>query len=316
METVAVLMSTYNGQEFLSEQIDSILGQVGVKTEIYIRDDGSKDKTTEIIREYMKKYSNIHAYFGKNMGVFKSFEWLVRKSPIDYKYYAFSDQDDIWLENKLSVAIKKIKEKETEKPILYFCNQTCVNSEGTFLYKKLPDEFIQSNIITTILDNQYSGCTMVFNKALLELDKETYNEIPQRIRTLYDSWLITIAQIAGTLIYDPEPYINYRRHGNNETTDVISYDQGIKRTLSKIKYQIKNLKMYRFYKNDTKRRCVYILSKFVDCLNDYDKKNLEFLSKYNDDMSHWIRTVFHNPLKKHFGKAAIATWVKLVIGMY
>ena len=317
METVAVLMSTYNGEAFLKEQLDSILSQININVELYIRDDGSQDKTPIILKEYMRNHSNVHVYFGKNMGVFKSFEWLVRKSPLNYDYYAFSDQDDIWLKEKLSVAITKIqKNAEKNTPILYFCNQSCVNEKGEFLYKKLPDDFIQPNIITTILDNQYSGCTMVFNKALLELDKVTYNEIPHRIRTLYDSWLITIAQITGILIYDSEPYIKYRRHGNNETTDVISYDQGLSRTLSKIRYQIKNLKKYSFYKNDTKRRCIYILTKFDEYLSDEDRLNLTFLSEYNDDFSHWIRTVFHNPLKKHFGKAAIATWVKLVIGMY
>ena len=310
-------MSTYNGQKYLKEQIDSILGQVGVNVELYIRDDGSKDRTVDVIKEYKKQYSNIHVYYGSNMGVIKSFEWLIRKSPLKYDYYAFSDQDDIQLDNKLSIAIKnKKKIEKKDLSILYFSNQICVDENGMYLYKRLPDEFIQPNIITTILDNQYSGCTMVFNKALLEIVKTTYEEIPHRIRTLYDSWILTVAQITGLLIYDSDSYIKYRRHGKNETADVISYHQGIIKSISKFKYQIRNLKKYRFYKNNTKRRCDYILTKFYDLLDKKDKKNIEYLSKYNDNLMSWLKTVFDNPLKDYFGKTALATWVKLVIGMY
>ena len=100
-------MSTYNGERYLREQIDSILQQIDVEIELIIRDDGSNDGTVQIIEEYASKYPCISYYCGDNVGVGKSFMELLKNAPTA-DYYAFSDQDDVWLKDKLIRAVKAI----------------------------------------------------------------------------------------------------------------------------------------------------------------------------------------------------------------
>ena len=88
---VAVIMSTYNGERFIREQLDSILNQTYKNIEVVVRDDGSKDKTVEIVKEYMEKYSNIVLYQGENLGFIKSFFELLNLAEADY--YSYADQD-------------------------------------------------------------------------------------------------------------------------------------------------------------------------------------------------------------------------------
>ena len=111
MKSIQVLMSTYNGEKYLREQIDSIMMQdcekKGVaKLCLLVRDDGSEDRTTEILAEYARRYpEQISWYQGKNKGVIQSFFDLIKRSDDGVDYYAFADQDDYWLENKLRVGI-------------------------------------------------------------------------------------------------------------------------------------------------------------------------------------------------------------------
>ena len=131
MYKVAVLMSTYNGEKYLREQIDSILAQEGVDVTLYIRDDGSSDSTIEIINEYLTKTNRIKFYIGENIGVGNSFMQLVYDCPEDYDYYAFSDQDDIWLTEKMQVAVDSLK--EYSNPFLYCSNQILVDKNGKII---------------------------------------------------------------------------------------------------------------------------------------------------------------------------------------
>lgn len=89
-------MSTYNGENYLKEQLDSIFNQKEVEINLFIRDDGSMDNTVDIVKEYMVKYPNkINLIEGNNIGFANSFYYLVKINP-KYEYYALSDQDDIW----------------------------------------------------------------------------------------------------------------------------------------------------------------------------------------------------------------------------
>lgn len=130
--SVAVLLSSYNGSKFIERQVQSILNQKDVKVTLFIRDDGSKDeKTLEILEEY-KKIENIVLVQEQNVGLAVSFMNLVYMAKDSFDYYCFADQDDIWLEEKLIEAIKKIKDYDT--PVLYVSNQTLVDSNEKFLY--------------------------------------------------------------------------------------------------------------------------------------------------------------------------------------
>ena len=111
MKTVTVLVSTYNGQKYLSKQLDSLISQVGVDMKIIVRDDGSSDGTRQILRNYAQTYSNIQLLFEDNCGAEESFNKLCQYSLQQdlTDYYAFCDQDDVWDNDKLSIAIQSLE---------------------------------------------------------------------------------------------------------------------------------------------------------------------------------------------------------------
>ena len=107
MEKVDILLATYNGEKYLSEQIDSILSQSFKEFRLLISDDCSTDNTRKILEKYASKDNRIKIYFQKqNLGVIKNFEFLLKK--VENKYYMFSDQDDIWKEKKIEKSLKVI----------------------------------------------------------------------------------------------------------------------------------------------------------------------------------------------------------------
>ena len=120
MKTVYVMLSSYNGEKYIAEQIDSILHQTGVSVTLAIRDDGSSDGTGEILRRYASENENVKVAFGENVGYAKSFFELIKTSPEGFDYYALSDQDDVWTEDKLKstcvwLSLRKVKHKVTGK---------------------------------------------------------------------------------------------------------------------------------------------------------------------------------------------------------
>ena len=110
MEKVQILMSTYYGEKYLREQLDSIIKQTYPLINILIRDDGSSDGTLSILKEYAGKYDHVTYYEGENIGVIQSFLQLLKESDANVNYYAFADQDDVWLPEKIVRAVEKLEE--------------------------------------------------------------------------------------------------------------------------------------------------------------------------------------------------------------
>lgn len=218
METINVLMSCYNGEKFLDEQIASILNQKTTrKIELYIRDDGSKDNTKGILEKYAD-YENIHINLAPNVGVVKSFfDLLTYCEPADY--YAFADQDDIWFEDKLEKAMDAItKEGANNTPILYCSNFYNWNSDTD---EATPCRNINEpvSIVKTIVSGDSGfGFTQVMNHEMRKLVLR-YNETYPTMKVwTHDMWCHTLAVCFGKLIYDHSYTANYRRHGNNVST--------------------------------------------------------------------------------------------------
>ena len=129
---INVLLSTYNGELYIAEQLDSLLRQTVIDNmKIIIRDDGSTDSTLKIIEEYKSKNSNIIFYRGENLKPAKSF-WHLLQNCDEADYFAFCDQDDVWDEDKLEVAINQLKEHD-DVPALYFSDARVVDSELNLL---------------------------------------------------------------------------------------------------------------------------------------------------------------------------------------
>lgn len=208
MEKVQVLLSTYNGEKYIKEQIESILNQKEVEVSLLIRDDGSTDKTIEIIQNLTSKNKNITFYKGENLGPARSFMDLLNKSE-EVNYYAFADQDDVWKPKKIISAINMLKEKE-DKPSLYISALEIVDENLNFVgIKKVNGNFTFEG---EIIRNFATGCTQVLNKKLRDIIKN-YN--PSYI-IMHDSWITRVCYaIGGNVVIDENTYIKYRQHSNN-----------------------------------------------------------------------------------------------------
>lgn len=212
MKSVLVMMSSYNGEKYIEEQIDSILNQKGVIVNILVRDDGSTDSTPDILERY-KKQGRLDYYIGDNIGWRASFMDLVVNCP-ESDYYAFSDQDDHWKENKLFVGIEYLEAKSSG-PKLYMSNVIYwKNGEEKGL--SMPLE-IRKDLYYTSLFCDAFGCTMVFNKEIMDIVKAN----PPKIVVAHDVWFYELAAILGALYYDGYSYIQYRQHENNQ----LGYDK-------------------------------------------------------------------------------------------
>lgn len=269
MYSIAVLLSAYNGTKYIKEQINSILEQNDCDITLIIRNDGSTDETIKILDEY-KDNKKIIIYDEPNIGLAKSFMRLISLAKLDYDYYCFADQDDVWLKDKLISGIKMIENKN--KPTLYSSNQTLVDQDLNLIsirYDKAPNidykQIISNNLI--------SGCTFIWNKELQKLLTDI-NRLPSDElldKRIHDVFVASVASVCGEVIFDMNSYILYRQHSSNVV--------GVRKN-SRIKSFIKKFR-------DPKLRCgrsrlaYELFNKFNDVINDDEIRNeLDILGNY------------------------------------
>jgi len=213
---VLVLLSTYNGEKYLEEQLDSLYRQKGIRLHILIRDDGSTDSTVKKINEYATSNNNTTVLIEKNIGCALSFNRLVEYAyavmPI-YDYYAFCDQDDVWDDDKLFYAVNYL-ERYTEKPIrLYTSAYRVVDENLNFKYIqrfKYKHTLGESLIMINTL-----GCTQLFSRELLKQSLKRINVKESCAIGMpnHDGWLYLVAVVNNAHIhYDSQPHIYYRQH--------------------------------------------------------------------------------------------------------
>lgn len=202
---VAILMSTYNGEKYIEEQIESILAQTYSNIKLYVRDDGSKDNTCAILRKY-KNENKIILLEGKNKGFIDSFFSLLKESE-NADYYAWCDQDDIWLPDKLTRAVKILEKNKSDRPILYFSDYDYYDNNMNFQKHGL-DHKRGPSFANSLMDCISLGFNSVFNHKArtMMLDK-----IPKHCCG-HDWWTYMICAAFGNVIYD-RGYISvkYRR---------------------------------------------------------------------------------------------------------
>lgn len=209
MDKVTVLMSTYNGEKYLNEQINSLLNQIEVKIRILVRDDGSTDNTKKILEKFSEE-GLLDWYEGENLKPAYSFLDLVKNAP-ESDYYAFCDQDDYWMENKLSRAINMMKKYNDEEPIFYFSKAQIVDENlNPVKYNNYPKK--PYSLGGAIIRNNVTGCTVVFNKKMLEI-LNLYK--PDNI-AMHDQWSYLVCKaVNGNIIFDKDSFIKYRQHSTN-----------------------------------------------------------------------------------------------------
>ena len=205
-------MSTYNGEKYLREQIDSILNQDYPEISLLIRDDGSTDGTVDILKEYAQKYRDIDYY----LGVQNSFFDLMKRADKRAYYYAFADQDDVWLPGKIKRAIELLEredeKKDKRKPLLYGGRVTYASENLEYTKEMIFHNRKDPGLGNALVENIFIGCTEVFNKELLQL---VILHIP-KCEILHDWWLYLSASCFGSVIYDQNSYLFYRQHLNNQ----------------------------------------------------------------------------------------------------
>ncbi len=207
---IQILLSTYNGERYLRDQLDSFLALENFKdVKVLIRDDGSTDGTLAILHEYQEKFG-FEVIEGENLGLNASMYELLRHRDRCCEYYSFSDQDDVWLPDKLTRAIDALQKLDTSSPLLYVaCSHLTdedLNIQGhTFIPKR------KLTFYNAMIQNVCPGHAQVCNAALVNVLFEKYSDSIM----VFDYWCYLLASAIGTVVFDPTPTTLYRQHKSN-----------------------------------------------------------------------------------------------------
>jgi glycosyltransferase involved in cell wall biosynthesis len=226
---ISVAVATFNGEKYIKDQITSILSQLDENAEIIVSDDGSTDKTIEILYSFndvrIKVFSN-----SEKKGPIFNFENALKKTSGDIIF--LSDQDDIWLPGKINTIKKYLVEYDLvvsdckvvdEDLHVLHDSMYSIRNSGKGLYKNL-------------ISNTYLGCCMAFNKKLLELSLPFPKKIP-----MHDIWLGFIADIFFSPVFIPDKLVMYRRHTQNATSTASKSEYGF---YKKILFRINTLSYF------------------------------------------------------------------------
>lgn len=226
---VNVLLSTYNGEMYVREQLDSILQQKDVDVVLHVRDDGSKDSTVAILTEYAAKHTNIHVFQKENVGVVKSFFELMRIADTTSEYFAFCDQDDVWEPAKLANAVEHLSKANNDIPQLYFCRLEYVDQHLNHLGYS-PDA-CKVGFGNALVQNLATGCAVVINNTAREM---ILSHLPSQAM-MHDWWSYLVVSAFGNVIFDNRVGIKYRQHGSNEVGGTPSLMESMKRRFKRFK---------------------------------------------------------------------------------
>lgn len=216
---IAILLASYNGEKFISEQIDSLFSQTVQDFKIYVRDDGSSDSTIEIIHHYEQKYPDRISMIQDetlHRGARDSFMWLLQN--VEAEYYMFCDQDDVWLPFKIEHTFDKLKKLEClhpHKAIMVHTDLRIVDAALNTIHPSFWNwgKFnvdLNRKFCYAALGNAFTGCTMMFNA----LTKNFVFPINENVK-LHDEWIGLAVVKNGVVDNLKEQTILYRQHGNN-----------------------------------------------------------------------------------------------------
>lgn len=215
-DNIAILLATYNGCEFIEEQIESLLSQTFQDWTLFIHDDGSTDGTVEIIKRLEKRYQGkIVLLPGPSTGGAKN-NFMYLLNSVEAPYIMFCDQDDIWLPNKIELTYKRMREIEDNRPTLVFTDLQVVDRNLNVLAQRM-SQYQRLNIRKRdvgdfLAENVITGCTMMINKSLAELSRKVsdYSSL-----IMHDWWIAIVASKFGNISCVEKPLIQYRQHGVN-----------------------------------------------------------------------------------------------------
>lgn len=204
---VSVAMATYNGEKYIKEQIESILKNLQKNDELVISDDGSNDSTLNIINSFGDK--RIKLIKGPGKGIKQNFNNAIKNTKGDYIF--LSDQDDIWMDNKVDMVLKKFA--EDNYALIQHDAIVIDGKKNTIIDSVFEHRKSRRGIIKNIIKNSYQGCCIAFKK---ELKKEIL-PIPEYIY-LHDQWIGMVAEVNGKVLFLKESLIKYRRYEENNSS--------------------------------------------------------------------------------------------------
>lgn len=272
MNLVDIVMTTYNGEKYISEQIESILASTHEEFRLFIYDDGSKDKTLEILKAYEKNNSDKIKVFQNevNLGVTTNFLQALCKTTADY--IMLCDQDDVWKPNKVEITLLEMKrvEQNTKKniPIAVFTDTIVVDQQLEMLqpsfFKVSHLDPYKTDLPHLMMENKLIGCTVMINSTLRSFLND--KPLPQKAK-FHDWWIALIAASFGKISFLNVSTLLYRQHGNNVVgnTSFLAYVknrivslQDQKKSLMQLQFQAEEF--YFFYKdvlNEKNRIIIY-----------------------------------------------------------
>lgn len=214
---ISVAMAVYNGEQYVKEQLDSILSQLDGEDEVCISVDPSTDDSYRMLVKMSEEEPRIKVGMGLGKGVKKNFEQAIKMCTGDIIF--LSDQDDVWKDDKV---IRVLECFGDENALLVLHDATVMNEnftrtimESFFAYREC-----KPGILNNIMKNSYMGCAMAFRKELVPFILPIPEGVP-----MHDQWIGLVAEKKGKVVFLPKQLIKYRRHGNN-TTDLTHSDMG------------------------------------------------------------------------------------------
>lgn len=280
--SVAILMATYNGEKFIKQQLDSILNQSYKNIDIFISDDGSTDGTTKILHRYQEMYPNqitlLPSRENNELGACGNFFYLIANCPTEYSFYCFSDQDDIWYENKIESLVNAAASQANNStyPILVYSDENVINESGKCIQRSFMHDIskLQGSMLNTptlLAQNPVLGAAMLINKPLLDLVRDT--KACDKI-IMHDYWIALLASIFGKIVYVDSCLYGYRQHSNNE---IGAYKISLISALKKMPIVAEKIR-------EKRDQAKYLISQYDTILAETYRKMLlhySLLSNYN-----------------------------------
>lgn len=239
--TVLILLSTYNAEKYLIEQLESLRMQTYPNIKVIIRDDGSKDNTLSMLEKFCTKHETFSYYQGENLGAKGSFFNLIKNAKDEIcEYYALCDQDDVWEKDKVEKAvstIRNIQYNHDERLPLLYCSTTKLVDANL---NQLPNQISHNkkpSFYNSLIENIVTGCTTLMNHDMYEI---MLKHIPNYC-IMHDWWMYLLATYYGYLIYDRQSYILYRQHGDNVMGIDGKYSTELKNRTKKFKGRKSNI---------------------------------------------------------------------------
>ena len=207
-------MATFNGEKFLAEQLDSLAAQTFKNWRLFVSDDGSSDGTLAILKRYQELWGpdKLTIKNGPQTGFAQNFLSLACDKNIKSDYYAFCDQDDVWMPEKLQIAIEHIHLSSNSQQVYAYGGRTIYVDEKLKPLGHSPLFVFPRTFRNALIQNIAGGNTIVFNQEAKNL-LEKSGVVPA---VAHDWWLYQLVTAAGgCFYYDSKPLVFYRQHANS-----------------------------------------------------------------------------------------------------